>query len=80
MDIPQELLEQIGKGNVVLFCGAGISISEGGIPSGNQLARELAQRAGLGDVGTMSLPEVAQNYELKRGRQSLIAYHQRSGG
>lgn len=74
MDIPQELLEQLSKGNVVLFCGAGISISDDGIPSGSQLARELAQRAALGDVGSMSLPEVAQAYELERGTQSLIAY------
>jgi hypothetical protein len=74
MDIPLELLEQLGKGNVVLFCGAGISISEDGIPSGSQLARELAQRAGLGDVGNVSFPEVAQSYELEMGTQSLIAY------
>ncbi len=74
MDFPVELLEQLRKGNVVLFSGAGISISEGGIPSGSQLARDLAQRASLGDVGSMSLPEVAQAYELERGTQSLIAY------
>jgi hypothetical protein len=74
MIIPRELIEQLRKGNVVLVCGAGVSISEGGIPSGSQLARELSQRANLGDVGTMSLPEVAQAYELERGAQSLIAY------
>ena len=74
MNIPRELLEQLRKGNVVLFCGAGISMSEGGLPSGRQLARELAQRARLGDVGGMTLPEVAQAYELEMGHQSLIAY------
>lgn len=74
MNIPVELLEELHKGNVVLFCGAGISISDGGIPSSSQLARELAQRANLGDVGSMSLPEVAQAYELVMGTQSLIAY------
>jgi hypothetical protein len=74
MDIPLELLEQARSGNLVLFCGAGISMSEGGLPSGGQLAQELAQRAGLGDVSGMTLPEVAQAYELEKGLQSLIAY------
>ena len=74
MDIPCELVEQLRKGNIVLFCGAGISISEGGVPSGSQLACELAQHAGLGDIGSMSLPEVAQACELELGRPSLIAY------
>lgn len=74
MNIPVELLEQFRKGNVVLFCGAGISVSEGGLPGGGQLAQELAHRAGLGDVSRMTLPEVAQAYELEMGHQSLIAY------
>ena len=41
MKIYTELTEQVSKGNVVLFCGAGISISDGGIPSGSQLAVEV---------------------------------------
>ena len=74
MDLPFELIEHLRKGNVVLFCGAGISVSEGGIPSGAQFASELAERAGLGEVGSMTLPEVAQAYELETGHQSLIAF------
>jgi hypothetical protein len=74
MSIPRELIEQLRKGNVVLFCGAGISISEGGIPSGGQLAQELIQRAGLSNVGNTSLPEVAQAYELEVDHHSLIDY------
>lgn len=74
MEIPRELLEEVRKGNVVLMCGAGISVSQGGLPSGGQLAQEMAARAGLGDVGRMTLPEVAQAYELEMGTQSLIAY------
>jgi hypothetical protein len=74
VEIPQELLEEIKKGNVVPLCGAGISVSEGGLPGGGQLAQELAERAGLADVGKMALPEVAQAYELAMGHQSLIAY------
>ncbi len=74
MQIPTELSEQIQKGNVVLFCGAGISMGPGGLPSGWQLTQELAQRAGLEDVSGMGLPEVAQAYELELGHQSLIQY------
>jgi hypothetical protein len=79
MQIPLELIEQTKKGNVVLFCGAGISMGPGGLPSGWQLTQELAERAGgrrhgLGDVSRMGLPEVAQDYELKLGHQSLIQY------
>lgn len=74
MNIPRELLEQLHKGNVVLFCGAGISTAPNGLPTGTQLAQELAQRAGLDDVSGMTLPDVAQAYELEMGLQSLIAY------
>ncbi len=77
MQIPLELIEQIQKGNVVLFCGAGISMGPEGLPSGPggaQLTQELAERAGLGDVSGMWLPEVAQDYELKLGHQSLIQH------
>ena len=74
LSIPQELIEQLKKGNVVLFCGAGISVSEGGLPSGGQLARELAERAGEPKLAKAPLPEVAQAYELKMGHQSLIEY------
>jgi len=42
--IPRNLIEQIRRGNCVLFVGAGISMGEGGLPSGGQLARELAER------------------------------------
>ncbi|MCP4542430.1 MAG: hypothetical protein GY832_35350 [Chloroflexi bacterium] len=74
MNIPLELTEQLQKGNVVLFCGAGISASKGGLPSGTQLAQELAHRASLGDMSGLPLPDVAQAYELERGHHSLISY------
>jgi len=73
MRIPQELIEQIEKGNVVLFLGAGVSISAG-LPGGNELAQELAERAELGDAAGRALPEIAQAYALKRGYQSLVDY------
>lgn len=74
MDIPGELVEQLRKGNVILFCGAGISASEGGLPGGSQLTQELIDRAHLDELKGRPLPEVAQAYELRMGRHSLIAY------
>lgn len=72
--IPLEFLEQLERGNIVLFCGAGISSSEGGLPSGWQLAKELAQRSAQGDINGLTLPDVAQAYELELGHQNLISY------
>jgi hypothetical protein len=72
--IPMEVIEQFRKGNIVLFCGAGISLSDNGLPSSALLAQELAQRAHLGDVSKLELPAVAQAYAAKKGMQNLIAY------
>jgi hypothetical protein len=44
LTIPKNLVEQLCKGNCVLFVGAGISMGQGGLPGGGQLAQELAQR------------------------------------
>jgi hypothetical protein len=44
LTLPRNLVEQLCKGNCVLFVGAGISMGEGGLPGGWQLAKELAQR------------------------------------
>jgi hypothetical protein len=74
MAIPLELVEQLRKGNIMLFCGAGISISANGLPSSGQLVQELAQRANLGDASKLDLPAVAQAYAGKKGIQNLIAY------
>ena len=74
LTIPIELIEQIERGNVVLLCGAGISISQDGLPSGQQLAQELAHRSQQDDISGLSLPDVAQAYELLMGHQSLIEF------
>lgn len=71
--IPIELIEQAQRGNCVLFVGAGISVSQNGLPSGAQLAEELAHRCGYREQD-MSLPKVAQHYEMMLGRQALISY------
>ncbi|HEU5368278.1 MAG TPA: SIR2 family protein, partial [Ktedonobacterales bacterium] len=74
MDIPPDLLEQVRRGNVVLFCGAGISVSQGGLPTGSQLAQELARRTGLDGLEGRPLPEVAEAYENRFTRRGLLEY------
>ena len=73
MTIPQNLVEQLCKGNCVLFVGAGISMGEGGLPGGWQLATELAERCDYpGD--DFSLDRVAQYYEDTIDRADLLKY------
>jgi len=68
--IPQELSQEMGKGNVVLFVGAGLSIGAG-LPNWGALIRPLAERIGYkGD----DLLKAAQFYENRNGRHALISY------
>ncbi len=73
LTIPRNLVEQLCKGNCVLFVGAGISMGEGGLPSGRQLAQELAERCDYPDKD-LSLPRVAQYYENNIDRADLLEY------
>ena len=71
--IPKNLVEQICRGNCVLFVGAGISMGEGGLPGGWQLATELAERCDYpGD--DLSLDRVAQYYVNTIDKASLLQY------
>ena len=68
--IPQELSQQLSKGNVVLFVGAGLSIGAG-LPDWDTLIRPLAERIGYeGD----DLLKAAQFYQNRYGRHALISY------
>ena len=68
--IPQELSQQMSKGNVVLFVGAGLSIGAG-LPDWDTLIRPLAER--IGYKGDDQL-KAAQFYENRYGRHALISY------
>ena len=63
--IPEDLIEQIYKGDCVLFTGAGISKGthgQKGLPDASQVARELALRADFCTAGA------CWNYDEERGR------------
>ena len=71
LTIPKNLVEQLCKGNCVLFVGAGISMGRGGLTGGGRLAQELAERCDYpGD--DLSLARVAQYYAVTIGKAELL--------
>jgi len=74
LTIPKDLVEQLSKGNCVLFVGAGISMGQGGLPGGGQLAKELAERCNYpGD--DFPLDRVAQYYaDKKKSKADMLKY------
>lgn len=76
MHIPIELIEQIEKGNCVLFLGWHMENGGETKPQGlNELslAGRLAQRASFPDP-ISSLYEVAEFFEVQHGRHALVQY------
>src|SRR5205823_10872844 len=73
MKIPQELVDSIVRGNSVLFVGAGFSI-EAGLPGRNELLDPLAENIDLPVKLRADPLKVAQHYQNKLGRQSLIRH------
>ncbi len=72
--IPTELLEQVERGNVLLFIGERLSRDSTGEAVLDRLTTELAKRAGVTDPQPLTLPQVAQAYEDARGRQALVDF------
>jgi hypothetical protein len=75
MNIPDELVASIARGNAVLFVGAGLSVGAG-LPGWGQLIGPLADRIGLPANQRGDPLKIAQFYETQRGRQALISYIQ----
>lgn len=74
MPIPEELLEQIERGNVLLFIGERIVRDAAGRAILDQLVAQLAARCGITDTEDLAFPEVAQAYEDDKGRQALVQF------
>lgn len=71
---PQELVEQISKGNCLLILGSELytfDVETEQLPSDSRIARRLADRCSFPEPD-YSLSRVAQYYELENGRQALI--------
>ena len=72
--IPEELLEQFERGNVLLFVGERIVHDAEGRAVLDRLAAQLAARAGLPVDEDGSFPEAAQAYQDEKGRQALVQF------
>jgi HEAT repeat protein len=70
--IPEELLEQVERGNVLLFVGEHI-VRDAQILS-HRLAERLAARFAPPPAVPLSFPEVAQDYEEQHGRYALVQF------
>jgi WD40 repeat protein len=73
MDIPRELVEQLARGNGVVFVGAGLS-QGAGLPNWSVLLSSLAESINLPPHLRVDPLKVAQHYENARGRQALISH------
>lgn len=71
MEIPIELVEEIGRGNAVLFLGWEDS-SITGVLNEAVLAQHLADRANYHDYG--KLYEVAEYFQVQSGKLALVQY------
>jgi hypothetical protein len=73
VSIPEELLEQVERNNVVLLIGDGIN--RGALPSLAEIARQLALRCDYPADEPQTLPRVAAYYLLTNGdRHSLVNF------
>jgi hypothetical protein len=63
ISIPEELFEQVERGNVLLFVGERIVRDADGGMAISQLTAQLAARGGLPAAEDTSFPEAAQLYE-----------------
>jgi len=76
--LPFELRSTLTSGKGVLFLGAGIghnAIRDGGrMPTGSELAVQLATAFDIDTGGSTDLAKVAQVVELRRGRKELNSY------
>jgi Cdc6-like AAA superfamily ATPase len=70
--IPQELLDQFERGNVLLFVGERIGRDAEGHILVDQLVTELATRCGIDSPEEYTFPEMAQIYEDEMGRNALV--------
>ncbi len=75
--VPEELVEQLIKGEVMLFLGEEMFTSsqgESGFPSPDEVMFDLIARSNYPDNEPQTLPIVAGYYEVLNGRHSLVQY------
>lgn len=74
VSIPESLLEQVERGNVLLFIGDRITRDAGGQIFIDQLATHLVNRCTVNDPDDYTFPEAAQAFADERGRHALVQF------
>jgi hypothetical protein len=72
--IPEELLDQVERGNVLLFVGERIARDPSGQPTPDRITLELAARLGSSPDDDLTFLELAQQYEDEQGRHALVQF------
>ena len=72
--IREELLEQVERGNVLLFIGERITRDAEGQAIIDRLTAQLAARCNVADEAELSFPEAAQIYEDEQGLRALVQF------
>jgi hypothetical protein len=73
ISIPDDLLEQFERGNVLLFVGEQIAPDAEGSTLADRLTAQLSAQCGVAE-SRLSFPEAAQVYEDTHGRQALVQF------
>ncbi len=72
--IPEELVEQTERGNVLLFVGERVVRDRHGQNFHGGLTNTLAARCGLNATDLPPFPDIARAYEKKAGRHALVEF------
>lgn len=70
--IPEELINQLERGNVLLFIGEQLLTDATGRELFDRLTTELVSRLKIEDMDDLKFPVAAQAYEDEKGRQALV--------
>jgi HEAT repeat protein len=70
--IPEELINQFERGNVLLFIGEQLLTDPTGREVFDRLTTELVSRLQMEDLDDLKFPVAAQAYEDEKGRQALV--------
>jgi hypothetical protein len=74
ISIPQQLIEQYERGNVLLFVGEQIDRDAEGMTVDDQLAMRLVARIDVDETEDCAFVELAQIYEDEMGRHALVRF------
>jgi hypothetical protein len=74
MNLPRELIEQIERGNVLLFIGERTLRNAEDQPMFDWLTNQLKIRSGIAESETYTFSEAAQGHEDNKGRQALVQF------